>query len=126
MAQGISVALPLIYNQQDGPYQLNKNILDTVRQNFKNLVLTNKGERIMDPDFGIGIYGLLFENYIPGNNQAIKADAIDQAKKYMPFIEVEDFIITENTTNLNQFNIYIRYSVRSLNVLDELSFVVSK
>ena len=126
MAQGISPSLPLVYHQQDGPFQLNKNIRDTVKQNFKNLVLTNQGERIMDPDFGIGIYSLLFENYIPGNNESIKSEAIAQAKKYMPFISIQDFIITETTTNLNQFNIYIRYAVQSLNVLDELSFVVTK
>ena len=126
MAQGISVLLPLVYSKQDGPFQLNKTIPATVKQNFKNLVLTIKGERLMDPDFGVGISSYLFENYTLGTAQIIKQETINQLRKYMPFVNVEEINIAESNTNINQFNIYIRYSVNSLNVLDELSFVVSK
>ena len=126
MASGISVALPLDYNKQDGPFRLNKTIQDTVKQNFKNLVLTNKGERLMDPNFGIGIQSFLFENYSNATAQEIRMEAVAQAKKYMPFIEIQDFLVSDSKSNLNQFNIYIRYYVASMNVLDELSFVVSK
>ena len=126
MAQGISVLLPLVYNKQDGPFQLNKTIQETVKQNFKNLVMTNKGERIMDPDFGIGISSFLFENYNLGVVQSLRAEAINQTQKYLPFINVEDFNVVESNTNPNQFYIYIRYSISSINVLDELSFVISK
>ena len=45
--QGISVRLPLAYSKEDGPYGLNKNIGQVVKQNFKNLVLTSPGERPM-------------------------------------------------------------------------------
>ena len=54
-----------VMNKEDGPFQLNKTIPETVKQNLKNLVFTNKGERIMDPLFGIGVYSYLFENYTP-------------------------------------------------------------
>lgn len=126
MAEGISVKLPLIYDKKDGPFQLNKDIQDTVKQNFKNLVLTNKGERIMDPDFGIGISSFLFQNYTPQSSQEIKYIATTQTQKYMPFLDIIDFIVSDSSTDLNQFNIYIKYFIRSLNVLDELTFVVSK
>ena len=35
--QGISVSLPLRYDNIDGPYELNKNLKDVVKQNLKNL-----------------------------------------------------------------------------------------
>jgi hypothetical protein len=38
---GISVALPLQMDETDGAYRLNKNLKDTVKQNFKMLLLTN-------------------------------------------------------------------------------------
>lgn len=126
MANGISVKLPLNYDKMDGPFKLNKDIKETVKQNFKNLILTNKGERIMDPNFGAGIYSLLFENYTQATVKLIRTDVQDQIKKYMPFIQIEDFIVTESKTDLNQFNIYIKYYIQSLNILDELSFVVTK
>ncbi len=59
--QGISPKIPLVYDSTDGPYQLNKNLKDTFKQNLKMLVLTSPGERIMAPEFGVGLYRFLFE-----------------------------------------------------------------
>jgi len=126
MASGISVSLPLIYDKQDGPFKLNKTIQDTVKQNFKNLVLTAKGERLMDPNFGVGLYSFLFENYSTNTRQLIISETKEQITKYMPFIDLQDIVVAESKTNLNEIYIYMRYSIQSLNVLDELSFVVSK
>ena len=126
MSNGISVLLPLIYNKQDGPFQLTKTIQDAVKLNFKNLIMTNKGERIMDPAFGVGLSSFLFENYSSSTLQSITFETASQISKYMPFISVIDLSITESKTNDNQFYIYIKYLINSLNVLDELSFVVKK
>lgn len=126
MANGISVLLPLNYNKQDGPFQLNKTIEETVKQNFKNLVLTARGERLMDPEFGIGISSYLFENYTQSTIQSLRAETTDQLRKYLPFVSLEELTVAESKTNLNQFYIYIRYRISSLNALDELSFVVTK
>lgn len=126
MANGISVYLPFVYSKEDGPFQLNKTIPDTVKQNLKNLVLTNKGERIMDPLFGVGVYSYLFENYTPEVSIFFRSDCVEQCKKYLPFIQLEEVSLTQEATNLNQFNIYIKYLIQSLDVLDELSFIVNR
>ena len=34
---------------------------EQAKSNLKNLLLTNKGERILQPNFGTGLQGLLFE-----------------------------------------------------------------
>lgn len=51
---------------------------DCVVQSIRNIVLTNRGERLMNPEFGCDIRGLLFENFSPGVEEVIK-DAITQA-----------------------------------------------
>ena len=61
MAEGLSVALPLAVNTTDGAYALNKDLESMADQNLKMVILTNPGERIMQPDFGSGIRQLLFE-----------------------------------------------------------------
>jgi phage baseplate assembly protein W len=38
---------------------------EAVRQSIKNILLTRKGERRFDPNFGSPIYEYLFENYTP-------------------------------------------------------------
>ena len=85
MATGISVKLPLRVTAEDGPYALNKDLVETTKQNFKNLVLTNPGERIMDINFGVGASALLFENYSSDTKERIRARIVEQVKTYMPF-----------------------------------------
>jgi len=58
---GISVKLPLSRDPESG-YKLNKTLKQVARQNLKMLVLTAPGERIMIPEFGVGLRNYLFEN----------------------------------------------------------------
>ena len=52
---GLSVALPLSVSDVFGPYDLNTTFQDLAQQNLKMLILTIPGERIMYPDFGVGL-----------------------------------------------------------------------
>ena len=61
MTNGIAPKIPLKVDQVDGPYGLIKDYVELVKQNFKMLLLTNPGERIMNPDFGVGLRRYLFE-----------------------------------------------------------------
>ena len=90
MAIGISPALPLSYDQLDGPYRLTKTIKETISQNFKHLVLTNPGEKIMDPDFGVGIRQFLFELDNGGVQEEIRERIYQQAGKYLSSVQVLD------------------------------------
>lgn len=88
MASGIAPALPLVYDQVDGPYRLTKGISETLRQNLKNLILTNNGERVMDPDFGVGLRQFLFELDNSSMEQELYEKITSQSKKYLPAIEI--------------------------------------
>ena len=117
--RGISVKLPLTYDSFDGPYNSTKNLVDTVRQNFKNLVLTIPGERIMNPNFGVGIHQLLFENH----TQQIEEDFFErlntQTDRYLPFVEIINV-----ETNFNEakhiWNVRLHYFIKPLGVSDLL------
>lgn len=120
MFKGYSVALPFVYNKEDGPYALNKNMLDVVKQNLKTLVLTDRGERIMLPDFGVGLKKFLFENFSQTTEMQIKSEVSSQVRKYMPFVSIESINVLEDTTNLNNLIVQINFSVPALNTRDTL------
>ena len=61
--RGLSPKLPLTYDESEG-YRMNKKFAEMVLQNLKMLLLTNPGERIMEPDFGVGLKRYLFEQNI--------------------------------------------------------------
>ena len=77
---GISPKLPLSRDFEDG-YSLNKTLKDVARQNLKMLILTAPGERIMIPDFGVGLRNYLFENATEEGLYDLKNRIIEQAKE---------------------------------------------
>tara|TARA_R110000824_G_scaffold399263_1_gene604520 strand:+ start:36250 stop:36642 length:393 start_codon:yes stop_codon:yes gene_type:complete len=87
---GISPKLPLVTDRTDGSYQLNKTVQESIKQNLRSLMLTNPGEKVMDPEFGAGLQGFLFEPTADPAVRGIKNTIILQVKKYMPFIKVLD------------------------------------
>ena len=61
-------------------------IKEQVKSNLLNLLLTTKGERVNQPNFGIGLKHLLFESDI--DEEGI-ADILDQQiKTYIPEISI--------------------------------------
>jgi len=121
---GFSPALPIHRNSEDG-YALNKTMLDVIKQNFKNLVLTNPGERIMIPDFGVGIKRFLFEQNTTETYNSIRGAINQQTSKYMPFITINDiFFSTDQDDTLHSLAISINYEIVPLEYSDVLSLNV--
>ena len=122
--EGISVQLPLIYGQSDGPYTLNKTIGQVIKQNFKNLVLTSPGERVMEADFGVGMRQLLFEGINSRTYQIVEERLRSQVSEYMPFINIEEvnFLSADNSPDmsLNAVTVRILYNVGSIDSQDTL------
>lgn len=120
MFKGYSVSLPLIYSKEDGPFSLNKNMLDVVKQNLKTLILTDKGDRIMMPNFGVGLRKFLFENMDSSINIQVEQEIIDQVNKYMPFVRVNKVNILEDPDNINKLYVSVNFTVPAINAADIL------
>ena len=122
--EGISVKTPLTYSEIDGPYRLNKTLGETVKQNFKNLLLTSPGERIMLPEFGAGLRRLLFEPMAGDTFGKVVTSIRMQVKRYMPFLAIEEVSFQTNENNpsipLNQVNVLIRYNLGDISSSDTL------
>ena len=119
--QGIGPALPLTRDSSFGVFALITDYETEIRQNFKNLVLTSPGERMMNTDFGVGIRNILFENYITAKT-VFKQRLDSQVRRYMPFINIQDVIFQSNDENQvpleerNILSIKIIFSVPDLNL----------
>lgn len=119
--QGYSPKLPLVRDDIDGVYSMNKTLLESVKQDFKMLILTNPGERIMMPDFGVGLRQLLFSQNDKNLRDGISSRVYNQVRKYLNFINVSDIFITEINDNSNSVNVKIKYSIPSLKANQELN-----
>ena len=122
--QGISPQLPLVYDKTDGPYRLNKNLKEAIKQNFKMLLLTSPGERIMEPEFGVGLHNYLFENINETTFASIVQRIQSQTATYISAINLEDisFITSDEDSSLhsNEVHISIKYNILPYDGQDEL------
>jgi len=119
--RGFSPKFPLQRSNKGGVYTVNTTFKDTIQQNFKNLVLTNNGERVMDVNFGVGIRSYFFEP----KTSTIVADISDkihfQVKKYMPFITINSIEFTGGDDDSNLIGVAITYTIVPLEQKNQLT-----
>jgi len=118
--EGLSVALPLTIDPTFGPYGLNTTYEDLATQNLKMLLLTNPGERIMHPNFGVGLRSYLFEQNTPLTFDDIKRDIQKQCARYLPYIGIDriQFYTSEVSSNMdpNFMGITVFFTILPLQV----------
>tara|TARA_Y100000310_G_scaffold339106_1_gene430763 strand:+ start:1676 stop:2068 length:393 start_codon:yes stop_codon:yes gene_type:complete len=123
MATALTPELPLTRDTQNN-YVLIKSYKNLARQNFKNLLLTIPGERVMDINFGVGLKRFLFEMDNPALYANISERINSQIKQYLPYIEIVETTIDTFATNANisphALSIVIQYQILPLNEIDTL------
>ncbi len=115
MSKGLSPKLPLQKDPIDG-YALNKNYVSMTTQNIKMLILTAPGERIMQPEFGVGLRNFLFLNDSSKLRNDIRAKINEQVKRFMPFIEVGEILIDEIENNPNSISVKMNFRIIPLDI----------
>lgn len=84
---------------------------DAVKESIKNLVLTNRGERLFRPNLGGGIQHMLFENNTPATLKLIQESVKDTINTYEPrasLIDVETYSNYNETTVTVNVIFYVR------------------
>jgi len=119
----LSVKLPLAKDSADG-FEMIKSFKAMIKQNFKMLLLTNKGERVMEPDFGVGLPSFLFENFTDSTFSKMENTILDQSSIYMPVINIQEIIFDRIPDNENALLVKIAYSIPNLNTADLLEFTI--
>jgi hypothetical protein len=118
--QGLEPKLPLIYGKNDGPYQMITAKTEMIHQNLKNLMLTNPGERVMDPRFGIGIKAYLFETDNSFDVSLLIQQVQSQVSRYIPGIRVVNIAIKK--TSDHEFYINLIYNLLVQSNRSNMSF----
>ena len=122
---GLSPSLPLVFSKE-GPYALNTELEQVVKQNFKNLILTEPGERIMNANFGVGLKQYLFENKTVAMQEEIIENINNQVSRYMSYLNIENIEFENEDEDPNYLGISIYYSIPSLSIEDVLSVAIGE
>ena len=106
----IGLKFPLDYGS-DGFFSRTKTALEQARYNIKNLLLTQKGERLGNPTFGSDLHKTLFEMEGGELESNIEESIRSAISEFLPFINVENVESTFSSTNKNAVNVRIKFTL---------------
>ena len=78
--------------------------------NLKNLLLTRKGERFMQPDFGTQIIDSLFEQSTVELEERLEIGLNEDIEFWLPYIVIDEIVI-ERLVDAHTINISLRFRV---------------
>lgn len=118
----IGITLPLQF--ANSTFAQSFKTIDQAKSNIKNLLLTKKGERILQPEFGSGLQELLFEQNVDDFEVKIEDTINESIQKWLPYVTVEEINIeaTDELRDNNKINVSLKFRVGNDVNLNELTF----
>ena len=92
---------------------------EALKSNLINFLLTNKGERFLNPNFGADLRALLFEQMTLEVKDTVASVIRSGIRDWFSNVNIEALNVTESP-NSNTITIYMKYSVDYTNIQDEL------
>ena len=97
-----------------------------IKQNLKMILLTHPGERIMVPDFGVGLPRFIFELE---NDEDIYDELMDRIREqiiiYLPVIKVNNLSM-ESYPDEAYVNVRLDYTIDFLEIKDSLDLILNE
>ena len=118
----LGIDLPMI-DGAGAAFKLNYMSIDQAVANAKNLILTDKGERIMLPEFGCNLKSILFDPIDESINENLEVIIKDSFDYWLPYIFINSVIVTNNADR-NRINILLSISLQD-NKLDTRSIEIA-
>jgi len=105
----LAPVLPLKLDDQNG-YAMITDLKKLISFHLKNLLLTSKGEKISDPNYGVGLKRYLFEPMQTGISNKIRNEIEIQISRYLSYVNLKDIKVFENESDYS-LSIQISYSL---------------
>lgn len=119
----IGVDLPIRRGDQ-GFFKQTFTTTDAIKVNIKNLLLTNNGERPLNPSFGNDLNKVVFESNDNITKELIRERITNTINRYIPSVEIKN-IKFDNDLNENYINFSIDFSLKQYpNFIDTISMKV--
>jgi len=113
LQKNIAIGISLPFNGNFGPFNSTYSTQEQIKYNLINLLLTSKGERVFNPEFGSDLKKVVFE--VASEDRDTRAsiqDIITEAvESYIPEIQLTLVEVVSNPDE-NLITISISYSVK--------------
>jgi phage baseplate assembly protein W len=111
----IGVSLPF-----DGPFNSTYSTKEQIKSNLVNLLLTNKGERVFNPEFGANLKTTIFEGIVEDTSELIKELINFNVSLFMPEITITNIEITKSE-DTNTISVAVFYRINISGTADQIT-----
>lgn len=96
---------------------------DQIKANLVNYLLTNKGERVFNPDFGADLRAVLFENILDQSLEELTERIQNSISTYFPQVLVKE-IQFNNAPDSNVVNFTLTYEIVLFGIEDSVNILL--
>ena len=107
----VGIILPLTVGRQ-GYFNQSYTTIEQAKSNLQNLLLTIKGERPFNPEFGSDLYSLLFEPMTDDLKDLIIVAIESAVEEWMSYIDIKEVIVNwDEEADVNNVDVSIGFSL---------------
>lgn len=110
LQKNIAIGVSLPFSGPKGPFNSTYSTKDQVKSNLINLLLTNKGERVFNPEFGADLKRALFEGITDDLTSTIEDLIITNINIFIPAIAATKVDVLSDKDN-NKISITVTYQL---------------
>jgi phage baseplate assembly protein W len=99
-----------VYSTGNSVFNSTYTTVDQIKSNLINYILTNKGERVLNPNFGGNIRAFIFENITESNLRALEIKLTNDITSNFPSVNIISIALTP-TYEQNAIQLDIVYSI---------------
>lgn len=96
----LGIVLP-IKRGKTGYFEQAFDVITQVKSNLINLILTRKGERVFQSDFGTDLHTLVFTQMDDEYDKNVKNSVASAVRKWMPFINIVEQVVMRDEDKNN-------------------------
>ena len=112
VGQKKGIGINVLFNNNTNVFNQTFTTKEQVKSNLINYILTDKGERFFNPQFGGNLRASLFEPDTTFDSVAARLET--EIIAYVPNIIIRDIIIKKQS-DLNLINLVLEYSINNQN-----------
>lgn len=117
-------------SNKNGVFATNYTTLSQAKNNLLNLIMTKKGERVMQPEFGCDIWKLLFEPIVRDDiDSKIEFTINDAVKKWLSYLNIDEIVFDYDDASIDKHTISldIKFSlISNPNMTESLSIEIKQ
>jgi phage baseplate assembly protein W len=121
---GIEIKVPFQIDPSTGGVVILTNYNDIIAQHVLTALMTAPGERVMNPNYGVGLETKVFEPIYARNSAVLQQDVQSLLQATEPSVQINSIVVAQDPNYANVLDVTISYSVLPSNAVNTLSLAV--